>query len=154
MGNDGISGIIEINLKDDQPFQHLGIKCFLIGFLGTPFLTQKYTMRKPYQQSSILYQSNCCQQEHSKIALNSNSNSTILRNNTKAIMVNQGKSGTKSGLQLFRINISLTSTRKFILLSLSLKKQRASQILHQSGWKLALKIDFIFSLKFLRIILI
>jgi hypothetical protein len=33
--NDDISGEIKVELKDTKKFEHLGIKCMLIGYLGT-----------------------------------------------------------------------------------------------------------------------
>ena len=32
--NDDISGTVTIQLKDTKKYEHLGIKCFLVGFLG------------------------------------------------------------------------------------------------------------------------
>jgi hypothetical protein len=32
--NDDMSGTVEVKLKDTKKYEHLGIKCFLVGFLG------------------------------------------------------------------------------------------------------------------------
>ena len=41
--NDDMSGTVSVTLKDTKKYEHLGIKCFLVGFLGTHPLIQKYT---------------------------------------------------------------------------------------------------------------
>ncbi len=41
--NDDMSGTVSVTLKDTKKYDHLGIKCFLVGFLGTPPLIQKST---------------------------------------------------------------------------------------------------------------
>lgn len=33
-GNDDISGEVRVELKDTKKFEHLGIKCMLVGHLG------------------------------------------------------------------------------------------------------------------------
>jgi len=33
-GNDDLSGTVNVSLKDTKKFEHLGIKCFLVGYLG------------------------------------------------------------------------------------------------------------------------
>lgn len=42
-GSDDISGQIEVELTETTQYNHLGLKCFLIGQLGTPIINQKYT---------------------------------------------------------------------------------------------------------------
>ncbi len=40
-GNDDISGVIQLNLKDTKKYEHLGCKVSLIGYLGTFFYLRK-----------------------------------------------------------------------------------------------------------------
>lgn len=56
--NDDMSGTVEVNLKDTKKFEHLGIKCFLIGFLGIVIPTQKFTPTKTFQLNSPQSQKN------------------------------------------------------------------------------------------------
>jgi hypothetical protein len=37
--NDDMSGTISVSLKDTKKYEHLGIKCYLIGFLGKSSIT-------------------------------------------------------------------------------------------------------------------
>jgi hypothetical protein len=34
--NDDMSGTVSVSLKDTKKYEHLGIKCYLIGYLCTP----------------------------------------------------------------------------------------------------------------------
>jgi hypothetical protein len=36
--NDDISGTVNVQLKDTKKYEHLGIKCYLIGFLGNKLI--------------------------------------------------------------------------------------------------------------------
>lgn len=53
-----MSGTVTVSLKDTKKYEHLGIKCYLIGYLGTEYLMQKFTPIKIYRQSSTRSQSN------------------------------------------------------------------------------------------------
>ena len=46
---DDMSGTVSVNLKDTKKYEHLGIKCYLIGFLGTT----SHQHRDLYQQGPI-----------------------------------------------------------------------------------------------------
>ncbi len=37
--NDDMSGTVSVSLKDTKKYEHLGIKCFLIGYLGINYNT-------------------------------------------------------------------------------------------------------------------
>ena len=37
--HDDMNGTATITLKDTKKFEHLGIKCFLVGYLGTSYPT-------------------------------------------------------------------------------------------------------------------
>lgn len=50
--NDDMSGTVSVNLKETKKFEHLGIKCYLIGYLGTLLFTQKYTQTRSSPLSS------------------------------------------------------------------------------------------------------
>ncbi len=50
--NDDMSGSVTVTLKDTKKYEHLGIKCYLIGYLGTPSLKQKSTPIKISPPSS------------------------------------------------------------------------------------------------------
>lgn len=50
--NDDLSGSVTVSLKDSKKYEHLGIKCFLVGYLGTYAPTQKSTPTKIYPPSS------------------------------------------------------------------------------------------------------
>jgi hypothetical protein len=45
-GNDDISGTISVELKDTKKYEHLGIKCNLVGYLGTNQLIKKFIVIK------------------------------------------------------------------------------------------------------------
>lgn len=38
-GNDDISGEVRIEIKDAKKYEHLGVKCMLVGYLGTQYQT-------------------------------------------------------------------------------------------------------------------
>lgn len=40
-GNDDISGVVQLNLKDTKKYEHLGCKISLIGYLGTFFIKKE-----------------------------------------------------------------------------------------------------------------
>jgi hypothetical protein len=52
--NDDMSGTVSVSLKDTKKYEHLGIKCFLIGFLCTPPNIQKYTPTRIFPPSLFL----------------------------------------------------------------------------------------------------
>lgn len=57
--NDDMSGTVNISLKDTKKYEHLGIKCYLIGFLGTIYTTQKFIPARTYLLNSLPCLKNC-----------------------------------------------------------------------------------------------
>lgn len=55
---DDMSGTVKVVLKDTKKLEHLGIKCFLVGYLCTLHFTQKYTPTKICPLSSLLSKRN------------------------------------------------------------------------------------------------
>ena len=52
-GDDSISGVINIQLRDDEEYEHLGIKCTLVGYLGIYSSMQICTNKNSYALSFI-----------------------------------------------------------------------------------------------------
>lgn len=62
-GEDSISGVVELNIKEGENLEHFGVRVMLIGHLCTPtYIPQKSTKITPCQPSSTPCPNNSCQQ--------------------------------------------------------------------------------------------
>lgn len=84
--NDDMSGTVSVTLKDTKKYEHLGIKCYLIGYLGTSMLTQKYTPTKISPPSLTPSPKNSNPLASSHRTRRTNSSSLTSRKNTKHSM--------------------------------------------------------------------
>lgn len=84
--NDDISGEVKVELKDTKKYEHLGIKCMLIGYLCNFILTQKYFQIKIYLLNFIPSLNNQNLQEFSQKVRPLNSNILTLKRSIKHLM--------------------------------------------------------------------
>lgn len=84
--NDDISGTIAVQLKDCKKYEHLGIKCNLIGYLGMCCHTQRYSLVRICQLSSTVFLRSWSQLVYSWRIRVINSSSRISRKSMRHLM--------------------------------------------------------------------
>ena len=142
--NDDMTGTATVSLKDTKKFEHLGIKCYLVGYLGMLYFMQKSSQIKICVLNSHLYRRSWNLLEFWLIARHSSLDSLILKKSMKPSKELLGESGISSELLLVENSMS---SKSLILQSYFLMK-RSKGLLRSFQWRWRSELKTVFTLTF------
>ena len=126
-----MKGTVTISLKDTKKFEHLGIKCYLVGYLCTILNTQKYFPTRISARNLPLSRKSWNLQASSLKTRSSTSSSRTSRKNTKPSKALLVESDTSSGWLLPENSVS--SKKSISLFCCPMRKSKEPP--RSSPWK-------------------